>query len=1124
MFNSQPIKSPLARRLITYTVLFSIFITLLITALQLYRDYNTDIKTIHSELEEIEQVHLSSISAALWATNKNLLKTNIDGIIKIRDMQYIEVRDKQQLWAQAGKKTTGNTIQRRYSINHPLLNKNVNIGELTVIASLEGVYHRLYNKVWVILISNALQISLVAIFIYFLFHHLNTRHLSRISGFLNTRDLLLSNEPLTLDRPKRKPDEFDTLVNSINDMHIRLHEQIEKVNQQRQYLAQTLDSIGDAVISTDTEGNITRMNPVAEKLTGWSINEAHGLSVKKVFNICNAITQEPITNPIEKVIENAEIVHLSNHTTLIAKDGTQYQIADSAAPIKDGNLILGMVLVFNDVTEQYKLRQAFNISEQKYQALTTIAPVGIYYVDQQGQCLYVNEKWCEITGIAPKDAKGDGWTKGLHPSDRQRVLSDWGKLVTEGVAFKCEYRFQQAEEIRWVLGIAQTNTNDLGKIIGYIGSITDITERKRAEAAVLVSEQQLAEAQHMTHIGNWELDLAKSTLKWSDEVYRIFEIDPNKFEASYEIFINATHPDDREKVNTAYSESVKNKTPYTITHRLRMPSGKIKYVEERCKTFYNDKGGPIRSTGTIQDITQQVNIEETLRRSQKMDALGKLTGGIAHDYNNMLGVILGYAALLEDTLSEQPKLAKYANEIHRAGERGSKLTKKLLSFARQKPADTKVININTLLNDEVNILKKSLTSRIKLKYELAEDLWLISIDEDELEDTILNICINAMHAIEGIGQLTIKTLNEQIKPIDAQLLKLEPGEYISLSFADTGHGMDNETKQRIFDPFYTTKGLRGTGLGLSQVYGFMQRSNGTIHVYSELGHGSRFVLYFPKTTQLATKAEIQNSDVEHNEVQGHATLLVVDDEETIRKLAQTILVSFGFKVLTASDGQQAIEILNKELVDLIITDVIMPNMDGYQLASYVQEHYPKIKIQMVSGFADNRHNIDTVPALEKNILLKPYTSGALLTRVHHLLREPSTQEKEEMPDVQTILLVDDEEDIRELFKLNLEKLGYKTISSCDGDEAITLYKQSLENNCPFAAAIIDLSIPGGMNGKEIAQEIRNIDPNTKLIISSGNSGSPEMTNCQQHGFDAAIEKDFNREKMKQVMEQVLSVE
>ena len=1122
MFNIQPVKSPLARRLIIYTVLFSTVITLIITALQLYRDYKADIDMIHYQLDQIETIHLNSIAAALWTSNKKLLKTNIEGILKIRDMQYVEVTEDNQLWVQVGKKSGGNTIQRSYPVTYQHRNQNIKIGQLTVIASLKGVYQRLYDKIGIILVSNAIKTSLVAIFIYFLFHHLITRHLTRISEFIKTHNLLLTNKSLQLNRNEKTADEFDTLVDSINEMHIRFCEQVEQLNQQRQYLAQTLDSIGDAVITTDIDGNISRMNPVAEKLTGWLINEAYGKSVKTVFQVIDATTQKPLTNPIDKVMAKGETIYLSNHTILVAKDGKQHQISDSAAPIKDGEHILGMVLVFNDVSEQYKLRQAIAESEQKYQALTTIAPVGIYYTDQQGQCLYVNEKWTEITGISSQDALGDGWVKALHPDDRQNVFKQWKKLTTENIPFKCEYRFLKDGVACWVLGQAQANKNDTGEIIGYVGTITDITERKDAEAAVSISEQRLAEAQRMTHIGYWELDLTSYLLKWSDETFRIFEIDKNSFKPDYEAFINLIHPDDREKVNIAYNESVKNQTPFMITHRLIMPDGRIKYVEERCQTFYNEKGEATRSTGTVQDITQQVHMEETLRRSQKMDALGKLTGGIAHDYNNMLGVILGYAELLENTLADQPNLAKYANEIHRAGERGRKLTKKLLSFARQKSADTKIININTLLEDEVNILKKSLTARIQLHYDLAENLWPIIIDPDELEDTILNLCINAMHAIEGNGILTIETHNEKINSVDAYLLKLEPGDYVSLSFTDTGSGMSPEIKQKIFDPFFTTKGQRGTGLGLSQVYGFMQRSNGAINVYSEPGHGSRFILYFPKANNATTsKADNQNSQPPIK-IQTTATLLVVDDEDSVLKLTRTMLELHNFKVLTANDGIQAINILKQEPVDLVITDVIMPNMDGYQLATYIHKHYPDIKIQIVSGFADNRHNIETDHELEKNILYKPYSSDALLMKIDALLSESRQRKNEKLPVKKTIMFVDDEDDIRELFKLNLQRLGYKTISASSGDEALKYYQQSLNDNNRIDAVILDLSIPGSLSGKEIAKQMREINPNVKLIVSSGLSNADEMLNYRQHGFDAAIEKDFNREKMKQRLDQVLS--
>lgn len=1112
MFNFQPIKSPLARRLIVFTILFSTVITLLITILQLYRNYNSDIKLISTELDQIEFVHLNSISEALWTANRKLLKTNINGIIKIRDMQYVEIRDDKEIWVKAGKKTDDNIIQRTYPINYKHRNKIINIGTLTAIVSLNGVYQRLYDEVLVILVSNAIKTSLVALFIYFLFYFLITRHLEKISAYTKTQNLLLNEATLSLDRHNNTPDEFDTLVNAINFMRMNLRQQIKSVHKQRQHLSQTLDSIGDAVITTNTLGNITRMNPVAEKLTGWTISEAHGRPVKDIFTLYDDKKNIPVPTPEETVITKGETLNRSNHCTLVAKDGTKYHISNSAAPIKSGEQILGMVLTFSDVTEQYKLRQAVEISEKKYQILETVSPVGIFYTDPQGQYLYVNEKWCEIAGISAEQAAGDGWTQALYPDDREYVFAQWQKLATESTPFKCEYRFITADKITWVLGQAQVNKDSHGKVVGYVGSITDITERKDAEAAVRHSEQQLAEAQHMSHIGSWELDLKSNELQWSDEVYRIFEINPDEVSASYETFINTIHPDDREKVNNEYKSSVENKKSYTVTHRLRMPDGRIKYVEERCKTFYDDDGLPVRSRGTIQDISQQVQLEETLRRSQKMDALGKLTSGIAHDYNNMLGVILGYADLLKHHLAAQPKLAEYANEIHRAGKRGSKLTKKILSFARNNQGECKTININNLLKDEKNMLKKSLTTRIKLEYDLLDDLWPISINKDELEDTIFNICINAMHAIEGNGTLTIKTRNDKIDINDTPLIKVEPGEYVSVSFIDTGIGMDSETQQKMFDPFYTTKGQVGTGLGLSQVYGFVQRSNGTIKVHSEPGQGSCFILYFKKSHLVANTERIKTEE-KPSKSNCDATLLLVDDEKSILKLAKNILETAGYKVLTANDGRQAMKVLKQEPIDILITDVIMPNMDGYQLAAYAKKNYPNIKIQMVSGYADNQHNIQTVKNLEKNILFKPYTRNSLLTRVDNLLSTPTKNK--------TILLVDDDNDILDLFELNLGKLGYQTISSNTGEKAVELYQQSIENNTPISAAIIDLSLHGKLNGKDVAKTIRELNPNAKLIVSSGNSTSEEMTNCQKYGFDAALEKDFNRENMKQVLDKLL---
>ena len=393
-----------------------------------------------------------------------------------------------------------------------------------------------------------------------------------------------------------------------------------------------------------------------------------------------------------------------------------------------------------------------------------------------------------------------------------------------------------------------------------------------------------------------------------------------------------------------------------------------------------------RFIGMCQDLSQFKQQEEQLRRSQKMESLGKLTGGIAHDYNNMLGVILGYAELLEIALKGQGKLSKYAHEIHRAGERGAKLTKKLLAFSQQKNSNSELVNINDLLLDEQHMLSKTLTARIKLNYDLYDSVWPVELDKGDLEDALVNMCINSMHAIKENGELTLRTHNELLDINDARLLHLEPGCYVQLSITDTGCGMDSQTVERIFDPFFSTKGEMGTGLGLSQVYSFVERTGGSVNVYSEKGKGTRFVIYFPRSTK-SEKNEQDTQIINIKSLSGTEVILVVDDEPSLVELAQDILSNQGYHVLTANDGVQALLVLEKEKVDLVFSDIIMPNFDGYQLYEHVKINHPHVKILMASGFTDNRHKQHKDDTIEDLLIQKPYTSNTLLGRVRSLLNE-----------------------------------------------------------------------------------------------------------------------------------------
>lgn len=389
--------------------------------------------------------------------------------------------------------------------------------------------------------------------------------------------------------------------------------------------------------------------------------------------------------------------------------------------------------------------------------------------------------------------------------------------------------------------------------------------------------------------------------------------------------------------------------------------------------------------GSCLDVTVQKQQELQLRHSQKMDALGKLTGGIAHDYNNMLGVILGYAELIKDELADHnPRLLKFVNEIHHAGSRGAKLTRKLLSFSRNKAAEESAVNINSVLNDNRHMLEKTLTVRIALEFDMENDLWPVFIDENDLEDAILNMCINAMHAMPDGGKISLSTSNRHLNEREAVELKLQgSGDYVCLKICDTGCGISEDIISKIFDPFFSTKEEKGNGLGLSQVYGFMTRSSGNVNVESELNRGTCFELYFPR--YIEQQSAMSEKNMQYKLRKGTETILVVDDEPSLSELLDAMLTAQGYTVIPANSGDAALLVLENQSVDLVISDVLMPGMDGYQLAQKIRKKYPGMKIQLVSGFSDDLHKKNKDKELHKNLLHKPFDRQQLLFRVREML-------------------------------------------------------------------------------------------------------------------------------------------
>lgn len=515
--------------------------------------------------------------------------------------------------------------------------------------------------------------------------------------------------------------------------------------------------------------------------------------------------------------------------------------------------------------------------------------------------------------------------------------------------------------------------------------ITTEKELKSAEEASKLSHQRLLLHREHTPVGVIEWNTDFEFLDWNPAAERIFGYTKEEV-LGHHITKRILPESARPAVDIVWENLLGNKGGTYSLNENTTKDGRTILCEWHNTPLIDQEGKVIGVTSLVDDVTERHKNEENLRHTQKMEAIGKLTGGIAHDFNNMLGVILGFSELLKNSLDKNtPKQEKYCNEILNAAERARKLTSKLLDFSRKDPSTSKITYINNLLLGMQHMLEKTLTHQIKLEFQLGDDLWPVILDAARLEDAILNICINSMHAMPNGGTLTINTSNTNLTSTDVRQYDIPPGDYVLLSISDTGTGMDQEIQQKIFDPFFTTKGVQGTGLGLSQVYGLIQHSGGKIQVYSEIDQGTRIVIYLPRLNE--SDASIKETDDQYSETlpSGTESILVVDDEVALLELTQEILTSHGYVVHLAENATEALNILEKTDIDLMLSDVVMPGINGYQLASEVTKLYPNVKIQIASGFTD-KLNIDlNNEALHQQRLYKPYSSKELLGRIRELL-------------------------------------------------------------------------------------------------------------------------------------------
>ena len=526
---------------------------------------------------------------------------------------------------------------------------------------------------------------------------------------------------------------------------------------------------------------------------------------------------------------------------------------------------------------------------------------------------------------------------------------------------------------------------------GYIHILRDITWHKRSEAALLESASLMRIAGRAARLGGWSVELGTMRATWSDEVAAIHGMPPGTSPSADE-GIAFYAPEWRDRIREVFEACVHDGVPYDEEMEIITAGGRRIWVRTIGEAIRDAAGAVVKVQGAFQEITERKLAEEERRRlqnqllmSQKLESIGRLAGGVAHDFNNLLSVVLGYTGFALEAVREGDPLREDLEEIRRAGERAAALTRQLLAFSRKQILEPEVLSLNRVVGGLENMLRRLLGEDVEVHVGLAGDLGNALADPGQIEQVIMNLAINARDAMPQGGRLTVETANVFLDEEYTDMhLAIRPGRYVMLSVTDSGSGMDDATREHIFEPFFTTKEKdKGTGLGLSIVYGIVKQSGGYIWVYSEPGQGTTFKIYLPRVDE----AEAAVERVPVRSATGEETVLIVEDEPAVRRIAERILLRAGYQVVTATSPEEAL-LLGGKLgceVSLLLTDVVMPRIDGGELASRLTSVCPGLRTLFMSGYADLAIVRNHILLPGKHFICKPFSAADLTARVREVL-------------------------------------------------------------------------------------------------------------------------------------------
>lgn len=640
--------------------------------------------------------------------------------------------------------------------------------------------------------------------------------------------------------------------------------------------------------------------------------------------------------------------------------------------------------------ERRRAEVALRDSEERFRQLAETIHDVFWLADPvENKTIYVSPAYEKIWGRSRDElyATRTGWLDGIHPDDRETVIQVAAADSTMS-GYEAEYRIIRPDgSIRWIQDMAFPVRNEAGKVERIAGVARDITLRREAVEALLESQRQLERAQQVGRIGSWVVD-NEGDLTFSAETYRIFDITPPEFDRRIESFLEFVHPEDRAAVNAAGLAAMAKKQRYAIEHRIIRRDGNICWLYEQADVELDAKGQAVRLIGVVQDITERKLLEDQLRQAQKMEAIGQLAGAVAHDFNNILAAILMQAEVASAVEDLPTDVEESLVEIRNCAERAANLTRQLLVFSRRQVMQRKLLDVNDSVTNLARMLQRMLGADVRLQLHLQPETTMVRADAGMFDQVLLNLAVNARDAMPLGGYLTIETSRIQFdQPPPGVMGDLTPGPYVCLLVADTGEGISPEAMPRIFEPFFTTKEAgKGTGLGLATVFGIVKQHQGGVDVKSEPGKGTTFRIFWPAYTKATRVATGESNGGRPSG--GAETILLVEDEPSVRMVARTVLSRAGYRVIEASNGPSALSMWDTltERPALLLTDLVMPGgMHGQQLGKRLSLLAPGLRIIYMSGYSQEYTGGTTDLRPGENFLQKPFSQDALLATIRRAL-------------------------------------------------------------------------------------------------------------------------------------------